>query len=126
MRLLLDTHLFLWALDGSLSSKARDVLDSADDVYVSAASIWEISIKARLGRLDADPAEIARQIGLCGFLALPISLNHAAYVYQLPVPDGDHKDPFDRMLVAQALSEPLILVTADKQLAKYGAQTVVV
>lgn len=124
MRLLLDTHLLLWALaaPSKLPAAARKQIESAD-VFASAASIWEISIKAALGKLDADPAEILAAIEPAGFEALPITGTHAAKVVELP---PLHKDPFDRMLVAQALCEPLILLTNDEVLRPYGAFVTVV
>lgn len=119
MRVLLDTHLLLWALGSpsKLSKKARQRIDSSE-VYVSAASIWEISIKHALGKLEADPAEILAAIEPAGFSHLPIIGEHAAKVVMLP---PIHKDPFDRLLVAQAGVEPMILLTDDDVLSGYGA-----
>jgi len=118
MRLLLDTHLLLWALgDASrLPAAARKLIDAAD-VYVSASSIWEISIKSAIGKLTADPREILAALEPAGFLVLPVTGEHAARVAGLP---AVHRDPFDRMLVAQALCEPMRLLTTDKVLAGYG------
>lgn len=118
MRLLLDTHVFLWAVTGSrrLNTAARQVIAAADEVYVSSASIWEITIKASIGRIDADPDELAAVIEPSGFIALPVSAMHAAGVRHLP---PIHQDPFNRLLVAQALAEPLRLITADGQLSRY-------
>ncbi len=119
MRLLLDTHVFLWAVAGSASLKpaARRLIEEAEEVYVSAASIWEIAIKARLGKLKADPTELAAAIAPSGFLELPVSAAHAARVASL---ERHHDDPFDRLLIAQALTEPLRLMTVDKALAPYS------
>jgi len=119
MRLLLDTHIFLWVVTDSrrLSAKARNLLRQADAIYVSSASIWEIAIKRRLGKIDAQPGELADAIEASGFLALPITPRHAATVESLP---DHHRDPFDRLLVAQALHEPLRLVTADETLSRYS------
>jgi PIN domain nuclease of toxin-antitoxin system len=119
MRLLLDTHIFLWAVAGSslLKPAARRLIESADEVYVSAASIWEVAIKARLGKIDANPHELAAAIDASGFLELPITAAHAAGVAQL---EFHHNDPFDRLLIAQALAEPLKFVTVDAVLAKYS------
>jgi PIN domain nuclease of toxin-antitoxin system len=119
MRLLLDTHIFLWAVAGSplLKPAARRLLERADEVFVSAASIWEIAIKARLGKIEADPHELAAAIDASGFLELPVTATHAAGVSRL---DLHHNDPFDRLLVAQALAEPLRLVTADPVLSRYS------
>jgi PIN domain nuclease of toxin-antitoxin system len=119
MRLLLDTHVFLWAVTAnrSLKSSARDLLSKADAVYVSAASIWEIAIKARLGKIEADAAALAEAIAASGFQELPVSARHAAEVARLPL---HHRDPFDRLLLAQAFLEPLRFVTGDGTLAAYG------
>jgi PIN domain nuclease of toxin-antitoxin system len=124
VRLLLDTHLLLWALaaPSKLSAATRKQIESAE-VYASAASIWEISIKSALGKLDADVAEILAAIEPAGFALLPITGVHAAKVAALP---ALHKDPFDRMLLAQALSEPMILFTNDGALRPYGSLVTVV
>jgi PIN domain nuclease of toxin-antitoxin system len=119
MRLLLDTHIFLWSVTASRQLKAemRAYLAAADAVYVSAASIWEIAIKSRLGKIDGDPVALAAAIQGSGFQELPVSAIHAAAVAKLPM---HHTDPFDRLLLAQAFTEPLRLVTADRALAAYG------
>jgi PIN domain nuclease of toxin-antitoxin system len=119
MRLLLDTHVFLWAVTANrrLKSSTREFLSRADAVYVSAASIWEIAIKARLGKIQADAAALAAAIDSSGFQELPVSALHAAAVAKLPL---HHTDPFDRLLLAQAFLEPLRFVTADGVLAAYG------
>ncbi|HUB88780.1 MAG TPA: type II toxin-antitoxin system VapC family toxin [Dyella sp.] len=118
MRLLLDTHIFLWAVtdDRKLSKAARKLIVEAEDVYVSSASIWEMSIKAGLGKLDADVNQLVSEIEAIGYTELPIRAKHAALVRDLP---DIHRDPFDRLLVAQALSEPLRLLTADSHLSAY-------
>lgn len=117
-RLLLDTHLLLWAVSApqKLSLATRKRLDDCE-VFVSAASIWEVSIKAALGKLDADPAALLDEIEPAGFRLLSVTGEHAAAVARLPT---IHNDPFDRMLVAQARTEPLILLTNDSVLARYG------
>ena len=119
MRLLLDTHVFLWAVAGSasLNAKTRQIIDAAEAVFVSAASIWEIAIKARLGKIDADPNALVAAIDDSGFIELPVRAAHAARAGALP---QLHTDPFGRMLVAQALAEPLRLLTADAKLKAYG------
>lgn len=119
MRLLLDTHIFLWAVTDSrkLKAAARQQMLAADEVYVSAASLWEIAIKSRLGKIAGDAEQLALAIGESGFIELPVSARHAARVAQLPL---HHHDPFDRLLVAQSLSEPLLMLTADGALARYG------
>jgi len=119
MRLLLDTHLFLWVVADSrrLKAAARREIVAAEQVYVSAASIWEIAIKARLGKIEGGPARLAGAIEESGFAELPVRAEHAARVALLPM---HHADPFDRLLVAQAASEPLLLLTGDAALAPYG------
>ncbi len=118
MRLLLDTHIFIWAITGSSKIKpAKDLILSAEVVYVSSASIWEIAIKTGLGKIKGDLREIASAIELSGFVELPVSARHAARVATLP---NHHSDPCDRLLIAQALSEPLLLLTADRTLAQYS------
>ena len=118
MRVLLDTHLLLWALSSpeKLSKRTRQRID-ASEVFASAASIWEISIKSALGKLEADPNEILAGVEPAGFNHLPIVGEHAAKVKELP---PIHKDPFDRLLVAQARFEPMILLTDDDVLGGYG------
>jgi PIN domain nuclease of toxin-antitoxin system len=115
---LLDTHLLLWALaaPSKLPAAARKQIEIAE-VFVSAASIWEISIKSALGKLAGDPQQVLTAIPSAGFSLLPITGEHAAKVRELP---PLHRDPFDRMLVAQASVEPMILLTNDEALSKYG------
>jgi PIN domain nuclease of toxin-antitoxin system len=118
VRVLLDTHLLLWALSSpeKLPKRARERIDSSE-VFVSAASIWEISIKSSLGKLDADPNDVLDGVEPAGFNHLPIVGGHAAKVKELP---PIHKDPFDRLLVTQARFEPMILLTDDVVLGRYG------
>jgi len=117
-RILLDTHLLLWAFAAPerLPIRARKRID-VSEVFVSAASIWEVSIKASLGKIQADASLLLAEIEPAGFTLLPISGDHAVAVGLLP---SIHRDPFDRMLVAQARTEPLILLTNDSALARYG------
>lgn len=119
MRLLLDTHLFIWAVMDSakLKPEVRQIILAASEVYVSSASIWEIAIKARLGKIEGDARMLAQAIEESGFLELPISARHAAEVAYLP---AYHNDPFDRLIVAQAMTEPLLLLTADAVLSRYS------
>jgi PIN domain nuclease of toxin-antitoxin system len=119
VRLLLDTHLLLWALGApsKLSTATRKQIQAAE-VFVSAASIWEISIKRSLGKLEADPREIVAAIAPAGFALLSVTGEHAARIVELP---PLHRDPFDRMLVAQAQIEPMILLTNDEALRGYGS-----
>lgn len=119
MRLLLDTHVALWAVTDSkrLSKAARTQITEATEVYVSAASVWEVAIKRGLGKLDFDASTFATGVRESGFLSLAITDAHAAGVQALP---RHHADPFDRLLVAQALAEPLRLLTADAALQPYS------
>jgi len=118
MRLLLDTHLLLWALsEPKRVGREGLALIGRSDVYVSAASIWEISIKAAQGKLKASPDTVLKAIEPAGFLMLPVSGEHAARVFTLGT---HHKDPFDRLLVAQAQLEAMTLLTNDEALAAYG------
>lgn len=118
MRLLLDTHIFIWAVTDSpkLSHEARRQILAADEVYVSAASIWEIAIKSGLGKIEGDVVQMVSAIEGSGFLELPVTADHAARVADLPL---HHRDPFDRLLVAQAMTEPLTLLTAENVLSRY-------
>jgi len=119
MRILLDTHVALWALADSncLSKAARVMMKDAAEVYVSVASVWEIAIKRTLGKIDIDAITFARAARDSGFLALSITAEHAAGVQTLPL---HHTDLFDRLLVAQAIAEPLRLLTADAQIEPYS------
>lgn len=125
MRLLLDTHVYLWVViaDPRLSAKAREKIENAEQVFVSAASIWEIGIKAQLGKVEADPDQLVAAIGQSGFAELSVRAVHGAAAARLPL---HHRDPFDRLLVAQALTEPLFLLTADAALASYGDVVVLI
>ena len=123
MRLLLDSHAFLWWLmnDRRLGPAARTALSqAAAPIHVSAASIWEIGIKARLGRLDLGDRDMVAALEDEAFLELPVTARHAHAAALLP---RHHDDPFDRMLVAQALLESLTLVTRDEALEAYGVAT---
>ena len=121
MRILLDTHVFIWAVtdDPRLTPHARTVIEQATAVHVSAASIWEIAIKSAIGKIDADAHEMSQAIRESGFVELAISTSHAAQVSRLPRL-YEHKDPFDRLLVAQSMTEPLVLLTADPKVLAYG------
>ena len=127
MKVLLDTHTFLWWIADSprLSARAREVIrDSNNELFFSAASGWEIAIKAQLGRLQLpDNLEqfIVEQLSLNTILVLPIQLRHALHVYTLP---QHHRDPFDRMLVAQSQVENLPVLTTDPQIAQYEVKTI--
>lgn len=122
MRALLDTHAFLWwiADDARLSPRAREVLaNGQNDLFFSAASGWEIAIKARLGKIEV-PEDLERflteQLSRNAIQVLPIFLNHALHVHALP---DHHRDPFDRILISQALSEGLTVLSGDPKIARY-------
>ncbi len=122
MRLLLDTHVLLWALSepARLNPATRELLeDPVNEILFSAASIWEIAIKAKLGRVDfmVRPEQVTQTACLTGFVELPVSADVAARVMDLPL---HHRDPFDRLLVVQAMAEPARLYTADPLLQPYS------
>ncbi len=121
MNILLDTHIFLWSVtsEKAIPKVARDFIIRADKVYISSVSLWEIAIKAKLGKLSVDIDKLIEIITSSGFQELPLTAQHVLSVDQLPKPSL-HKDPFDRMLIAQAISEPLRFLTADKKLQKYS------
>lgn len=118
-RLLLDTHVVLWALidPGQLDATCRGMIeDGANEVYVSAVSAWEIEIKRALGKLDA-PDDLEEQLQAARLVELPLRVAHVRVLRRLP---PLHRDPFDRMLLAQAAAEQLTLVTRDGRLGAYG------
>ncbi len=122
MRLLLDTHVLLWALNGDrrLGTDARRLLEHRDnEVWFSAVNIWEVAIKVSLGRddLNVDPDELAELAEECGFVELVVRSRHAAATVKLP---PVHADPFDRLLIAQAHAENLTLLTVDAAVLAYG------
>ena len=125
MRLLLDTHAFLWWLAGHkrLSEAARRAItDEANDILVSAASAWEITTKHRLGKLPGAEAvvhDVAGSIADQGFEELPITVGDGGRAGGLP---GPHRDPFDRMLIAQALTRNLVLVSNETLFDRYGTR----
>jgi PIN domain nuclease of toxin-antitoxin system len=127
MRVLIDTHVLLWALSGDkrLSRKAHSVISSFDnEVFVSAASAWEIATKHRLGKLpdaDAVAGNLSALIEQLGFRELPISLGHAERAGALP---GEHRDPFDRMLIAQSQAENLPLVSNERVFDAYAVRRI--
>jgi len=127
-RLLLDTHLVLWWLNGNPQlphAVVERVQAPEAEVFVSQASLWEMAIKVSIGRLQLDLPELERQVPLQGFRWLPIRNAHLLAVAELGC-DGDHRDPFDRLLVCQSRTEPMLLLTADRQLARYGTTVTVV
>jgi len=122
MKLLLDTHLAFWWQTGDprLTQNIRAFIEtSIHPPFVSRASLWELTIKASLGKLRIDLPIFTAQVEAMGFAWLPIENAHILQISQLPI-FADHKDPFDRLLVAQSISEPLILLTVDSKLARYG------
>lgn len=126
MRLLLDTHILLrWLKDDLLLPHRAGVLiaDRRHQVYVSPMSVWEIAIKSQLSKLKADVDEVRTAVLHSGFQPLPFTLEHAAAVARLP---QHHRDPFDRALLAQALLEPLNLLTHDESLSVYGERVLLV
>jgi PIN domain nuclease of toxin-antitoxin system len=127
LRALLDTHVFLWWLvdDPQLPQNVRDIIsDGSNDMYFSAAGCCEIAVKARLGKMtlpDKPDVFIADQLALNGIQSLPIQSSHALHVFNLP---ALHRDPFDRILVAQAQLENMPIITADPLIALYQVQLV--
>lgn len=125
MRLLLDTHiLYWWFYDpGKLSPHAVKTIKDAEEVFFSSASLWEIAIKVRLGKIKADPRQILHRTEQNDFIELPVLSRHTLLVATLPL---HHSDPFDRLLVSQAMGEPLHLLTVDIQLKPYSELVVLV
>lgn len=128
MKLLLDTHILLWSAGQpeKLSAEATSLLlDSSNSLYFSAASIWEIVIKRGLGRDDfkVNPVRLIKQLVINGYEEVSVSSDHTLAVDTLPVL---HKDPFDRILIAQARTEGMLLMTADEQVSRYGDGIVMV
>jgi len=127
VRLLLDTHAFLWWVgeDAKLSRAARDAIgDGANECYFSMASAWELAIKVSLGKLTVNgrlDRLLPEQLAANGFETLHIEVDHVARVASLPF---HHRDPFDRLLVAQALAEDLAIVSADLVFRRYGVRRV--
>jgi PIN domain nuclease of toxin-antitoxin system len=119
MRIMLDTHVYLWWLQDhpKLSTEARTLIGDATEVYVSSASIWEASIKAGIGKLDVDVEALVAEIACSGFSELQVSARHVLAVRGLP---DIHNDPFDRILIAQAICEPLRFLTHDGKLKGYS------
>lgn len=126
MKYLLDTHALIWCLsdDETLSDQARQaVLDENNDIYVSAASLWELGIKFSAGKLDIHPDMAATGAIRSGFRILDIAASHAIAIADLPA-IADHRDPFDRLLVTQAQAEGMIIVTSDRKIIEnYGVRT---
>lgn len=127
MKLLLDTHTFLWWItdDARLSAHARELMSQADnELFLSAASAWEMAIKARLGRLEVsgDLSEIIpQQLARNAISSLPVLMSHALGVYTLP---DHHRDPFDRLLISQAQIENIPILTADAAIGRYPVEVI--
>ncbi len=127
MRALLDTHVFLWWIMDSplLPQSARQIIaDARNELFLSAASGWEIALKASRGRLqlpDIPERFVARQLAENSIMSLPVLMSHALHVYRLP---NHHQDPFDRLIIAQSQLEDLPLLTMDQEIARYEVQIV--
>jgi PIN domain nuclease of toxin-antitoxin system len=126
MRALLDTHTFLWAITGDkrLSRRAQEVFAGPSDLLFSVASVWEILIKVQIGKLDLPVPTgryILKKLAENKIETLPISLDHVLKIEALPM---HHRDPFDRMVIAQSLTEDLPLVTADPHFEKYQVHSI--
>ncbi len=124
MRLLLDTHALLWWLsdDAALGQHVRDLIaDPANDVLVSVVSLWEVQVKVRAGKLEADLPDILNEIEAQAFEMLPISPAHLVRLSSLP---AHHKDPFDHLLIAQAIVEGALFVSEDRHTPAYPVQFV--
>jgi PIN domain nuclease of toxin-antitoxin system len=127
MKVVLDTHAFLWWItdDDQLPSSARSIIGNREnELFLSAATGWEVAIKAKLGRIHL-PAKvdsfIAKQLELNDIYSLPIHMSHALNVYNLP---NYHRDPFDRLIISQAQLEKMSILTTDPQIARYGVKVV--
>lgn len=127
MKLLLDTHFAFWWQTGDprVTEDVRRLVEGADEVFVSRVSLWELTIKAGLGKVRVDLSVLVDQVETMGFTWLPIENAHILKLAALPNFE-DHRDPFARLLIAQSMSEPLILLTADGKLARYGSTVRVV
>jgi len=127
MKVVLDTHAFLWWItdDDRLSAHARSIIvNRENELYLSAATGWEIAIKAKLGRIHLPgrvDSFIAKQLELNDIFSLPIHMSHALNVYNMP---NYHRDPFDRLIIAQAQLEKMSILTMDPQMARYGVKVV--
>jgi PIN domain nuclease of toxin-antitoxin system len=126
MKALLDTHTFLWAIaeEGRLSRRAQQIYTGPNDLWLSAASVWEILIKVRTGKLPMpEPAGpyLVKEMAKNRIELLPIKLDHVLRLESLP---AHHRDPFDRILIAQSLEESLPIVTADPQFQKYPIELI--
>jgi PIN domain nuclease of toxin-antitoxin system len=125
MRILLDTHILLWTLSDEprLSGRARKLIENAADIYISAATFWEMAIKVGRGKLTVDLDEVRHFCFDSGFIELPVTPEHAIAVKDLV---HHHRDPFDRLIIATAVTEPMKLLTADPVVAQYTDLAVLV
>lgn len=127
MKYLLDTHTFLWwnMDDAQLSNLAKELIaDGNNEIFLSAATAWEIAIKTARGRLTLpeDPTRyVSNRMSLHGFQALPVQINHAVQVYKLPM---HHTDPFDRLLIAQSQIESMSLISVDADIRRYEVEII--
>ena len=127
MRALLDTHTFLWWIidDPQISSRVRDIIsNSSNELFLSAASCWEIAIKAKIGRIklpDRPHIFVSEQMSLNTIQGLPIQISHALHVFNLP---HHHIDPFDRIIIAQSQLEKLPILTSDSLISKYKVKII--
>jgi PIN domain nuclease of toxin-antitoxin system len=127
MKVLLDTHAFLWAItdDPQLSERARNILESGhNELFVSVVSLWEILVKVQIGKLPLPrPAGryLQQQLAAAAMQVLPVAFSHVLQLEQLPL---HHRDPFDRLLVAQSIDEDLPILTADPALKSYPAKLI--
>jgi PIN domain nuclease of toxin-antitoxin system len=122
MKFLLDTHVLIWSLENNplLSEEARTaIIDGRNRIFVSAASVWEISIKVKMGKLSV-PDNLAEELEQHRFSKLDIKFTHAHLAGRLP---EIHKDPFDRMLIAQAITEQMTIITGDRKILQYHVET---
>lgn len=120
MKILVDTHILLWIIfdDPKLTASMRSSITAAEVVYVSLASLWECAIKVSIGKLNLDLQQLTRRLTSFGFELLPIKCEHVVALSKLPML---HRDPFDRLLLAQAKFEPLVLLTVDEKMKAYEA-----
>lgn len=125
MKNLLDTHTFIWFINGddNLSLTARNAIESAEENYISIASIWELAIKISLGKLEMSASfdELEKQVLINGFKILDISFEDLSLLTTLPF---QHRDPFDRLLITQSISRQLTIITKDKSFLEYKVDTV--
>jgi PIN domain nuclease of toxin-antitoxin system len=123
MKILLDTHILIWWLSKAsrLSQTEIDLITDSDNfIFVSAATAWEIAVKKMIGKLEA-PDDLPVALAVNNFLELPITIEHSQKLYQLPL---HHNDPFDRIMIAQAMSEDLTFMTRDAKIALYDIRIV--